>query len=121
MRGVTLFATRGNTCFRFAASTLDVVDATVVSELECDHEEADTRLLLHAKHASDSGHESVAIKSPDTDVFVLMVGMQNALCASLFFLTGTGNKARILAVQDVCNKMPPDTCDSIIGFHAFTG
>ena len=120
--GVTLYATSGRTCFKFVPCTVsDVVEAVVVSELESDHEEADTRVLLHAKHASDSGYENVVIKSPDTDVFALMVGMQKVFSASLFFLTGAKNKARIIAVRNVCSKFSPDTCDSVIGFHAFTG
>ena len=36
----------------------------------CDHEEANTRLLLHAKHASQT-HRRIVIQSPDTDVAVL--------------------------------------------------
>ena len=38
--------------------------------LACSHEEADTRLLLHAKHASSS-RSRVIIQSPDTNVPVL--------------------------------------------------
>ena len=40
-----------------------------VCELISDHKEADTRLLLHAKHVSDTNHHScIVIRSPDTDV-----------------------------------------------------
>lgn len=38
--------------------------------LTCSHEEADTRLLLHAEHDSSS-RSLVIIQSPDTDVLVL--------------------------------------------------
>lgn len=51
-----------------------IVETTEVVELECDHEEADTRLLLHAKHASDHGFSVVVTKSPDTDVHVPSYG-----------------------------------------------
>ena len=40
--------------------------------LRSDHEEADTRLLLHAKHASQT-HRRIVIRSPDTDVAVLCI------------------------------------------------
>ena len=42
--------------------------------LRSDHEEADTRLLLHAKHASED-HERIVIQSPDTDVVLLCVSL----------------------------------------------
>ena len=40
--------------------------------VESDHEEADTRLLLHAKNAS-CDHRRTVVQSPDTDVAVLCV------------------------------------------------
>ena len=42
-------------------------------DLACSHEEADTRLLFHAKHASIESDEPILIRSPDTDVVVLAV------------------------------------------------
>ena len=42
----------------------------------CDHKEADARLLLHARHAC-TAHDRVIIRSPDTDVFILMLAHIN--------------------------------------------
>ena len=39
----------------------------------CDHEEADTRLIFHAKHCGKVGLKKVLIRSVDTDVVVLAV------------------------------------------------
>ena len=46
--------------------------------LESNHEEADTRLLLHAKHAMNT-NDAVTIRSPDTDVFILCAAMRKRL------------------------------------------
>ena len=43
-----------------------------VPVLESDHEEADTRLLLHAHHAS-SDHPRVTVQSPNTECAVICV------------------------------------------------
>lgn len=32
----------------------------------CNHEKADTRILLHVKHAAASGHHKIAIRTVDT-------------------------------------------------------
>ena len=37
----------------------------------CGHEEADTRLLLHAKHAAHDDHTNILIRTVDSDVVVL--------------------------------------------------
>ena len=76
-------------------------------------------MLLQAKHASDHGFSVVAIKSPDTDVFLLMVAMEQNFSADLYFETGNKNQSRIISLKKVCNKVGSDVL--VIGFHAFTG
>ena len=44
-----------------------------VQALCSNQEEADTRLILHAKYAADRGAETIIVVSPDTDVFVLLI------------------------------------------------
>ena len=44
--------------------------------LECTHEEADTRLLLHALHGAKIGYAAVVISSPDADVAILAIALQ---------------------------------------------
>ena len=44
-------------------------------DLASDHEEVDTCLLLHAKHANLESYASILIELPDTDVLVLAVSL----------------------------------------------
>jgi hypothetical protein len=44
------------------------------------HEEADTRMFLHAKHAAIGGSKSINIVSSDTDVVVIGVAVFFTLC-----------------------------------------
>jgi len=37
----------------------------------CNHEEADSDIMLHAAHAAHSGHKKILIRTVDTDVVVL--------------------------------------------------
>ena len=39
----------------------------------CNHAEADTRLLLHAKDAALQGHQNLLILTVDTDVVVISI------------------------------------------------
>ena len=48
------------------------VSIEAVPFLESDHEEADTRLLLHAKDAS-AVCKRIVVQSPDTDVAMLCI------------------------------------------------
>ena len=59
-----------NECFRLSLNDGKVVWEEI-PELNSNHEEADTKLLLHAKHASENGETTIMIKSRDTDVAIL--------------------------------------------------
>lgn len=92
-----------------------------VSDLFSDHEEADTRLLLHAIHAVRDS-TTVVIKSPDTDVFVLSLAAAHEIpAADLLFLTGSGDNRRIICISKLAETLGKEKCRALLGFHTFTG
>ena len=60
----TLYVACGEKCWKITRCETSLVD-----ELQSSQEEADTRILLHAKRASDHGYKSVVVVSEDTDVY----------------------------------------------------
>ena len=74
-------------------------------ELTCTHEEADTRLLLHAAHAAQLGYREVVIRSPDTDVAVLAMSYSGEIHARIFFRTGVKNRARFVDLNLLAESM----------------
>ena len=92
-----------------------------VLHLRSDHEEADTRLLLHAKHAAET-HNRIVIQSPDTDVVVLSVAhFQRLGCNELWFKTGVKDKSRFIPIHTLAAKFGSQLCDSLLSLHALTG
>jgi len=49
---------------------LTVDECNEVAELQCTHEEADTRLIQCPVHAANAGLQSAMITAEDTDVMV---------------------------------------------------
>ena len=98
-RDVDVHITHGEYCHvlrsRNAITTICSVD-----ELSCDHEEADTRLLLHAQHASTT-FEDVVIVSCDSDVGIISLCLQQNLSCNTFFMTGNEvfETSRIMDLQ----------------------
>ena len=60
-----------------------------VGELRATHEEADTRIVIHARHAAAKYTNSVVI-SEDTDVFVILLGLNSEIGSRI--LLGRGRK-----------------------------
>ena len=89
--------------------------------LESDHEEADTRLLLHAHHAS-SDHAQVIVQSPDTYVAVICVHMYGTImCPKLWFRTGVKNRRSYIPIHDIVSAIGPELCRALPALHALTG
>ena len=91
-----------------------------VEELTCGHEEADTRMVCHAKNAS-LNYPNVIINSPDTDVFLIALNACSNVTAQLFFETGKQANKRIISLEKVKRHVGPEWCSALIGFHSFTG
>ena len=115
-----LYVAVNNDCYKLTSE-----DGTVIKELQQDlvspQEEADTRMFLHAAHASQQGDETIVIKSPDTDVGVLTVYYSRRISGSLILATGAGNKRRFIDINGIPGKYGENTCEALLGLHAITG
>ena len=80
------FVTHNEECWKLQSSSI-----SLVPELKCSHKEADTRMILHAKHIQGP----VLIHADNTDVLVLLLSGSN----DVYMKTGRGSKSRIIQVK----------------------
>ena len=96
---------------------LEVKSSTGVTDLgplKSTHEEADTRLLLHA---AQSQFHTVVVSSRETDVLLLLVShFQTMQCQHIWMKSG----GTYLLMQ-FFNKLPSGYASSLLAFHALTG
>ena len=79
--------------------------------LKSDHEEADTRLLYHAKYGS-TPETRIVIHS--TDVLVLSAAHFDRLgCKEPWFRTGVKDRLRLIPVHNVSKALGPTMCDAV--------
>ena len=72
----------------------------------CNHEEADTNIFIHVKHASARGLKKVLIRMVDTDVVVLAIPYAKQLELQELWITfGVGNHFRYLPIH--ATRSPP--------------
>lgn len=116
LHGKTLYMTCEETCYKLTKEKCEEV-----TELHSTHEEADTRLLLHALHASNAGSKSVIITAEDTDVMVLCLAFQKDITCPIYQKCGTQNRTRFVDITKLVGSIGYGMCDSLIGLHAFTG
>ena len=118
--GKSLFVTDRAECYRLTRSEEGQV-CHAVPALQSNHEEADTRLVLHAAHAGNGGHSHVVIKSLDTDVALLAVAHSSQTNGTVLFLTGNKHRRRYVNLSQTGRKLGPQVCRVLPGMHALTG
>ena len=75
----SIFVTDGEKVFKINEDTV-----IAIPKLQSKREEADTRMMLHAQHASQH-FQKILISSPDTYVFVICLSFQPVIDANLHF------------------------------------
>ena len=93
-----------------------------VLNLSCNHEEADTRLILHAQEAVSNNYNRLLVLCRDTDVFLLLIHFlgPNQEVES-WMLGGTARQRQCYPVHTIANKLFQEIIQNILGFHALTG
>lgn len=90
------------------------------SDLVCDHEEADTKILLHSIFLAKQ-NKYIHIFSPDTDVFILAISECRKLPNISFFHTGVGDKQRVISLNPISHALGPSRVSALLGIHAISG
>ena len=92
--------------------------------MPCNHQEADSRLFLHLFDASErQGHRKALIKTVDSDVPVIAIGVFKSLkLEELYIEMGTSRaEVKIIPIHEVVNTLGPEKSAALPLFHSFTG
>ena len=84
-----LYTVCGTKCYKLMADT-----EQEVIELSSEQEEADTRLLLHTKHAATPHAKAVIISSENTDVCILCISFAHAIPVPIYQRCVSQHQAR---------------------------
>ncbi|PIK40694.1 hypothetical protein BSL78_22449 [Apostichopus japonicus] len=88
--------------------------ATNIMPLRASHEEADTRLVLHAVNIP---FDTVVVSAQDTDVLLLLVAhFHRVQCNHLWMMAGTKKKRKYIPVDAVRQKLPTGSENALLPF-----
>ena len=93
-----------------------------LDEVYSNHEEADTRLILHIQFSIERfGTKRAVIWSPDTDVMILGVFFAQELGIEIWFKTRTKEKVRFIPLHEISSFLGQELTLTLLAFHAITG
>lgn len=93
---------------------------------QCDHEEADSRLLVHITDAILHGHSTCIVRSVDTDVIVILLGKFNYFKTlnkdlKIWIVFGTGKNFNYHSVNVMYEELGMEISIALPICHSFTG
>ena len=94
-----------------------------VEELCSTQEEADTKIVLHCLNASkvSSKETTITVRSPDTDIFILLLFFAERIQKDILFDTWRGNNRRLLDVKKIAKHTGEEICAILPAVHAYSG
>ena len=99
------------------SKTIDCIGLT-----PCNHEEADSRMFLHVKHAKGCGHQNILVKSVDSDIIVIAILVYHQLNIDKFWVEyGVGKHRRFVPIHEYAVAIGEDKCSALSFWYAFTG
>ena len=88
----------------------------------CTHEEADTRMFVHALDGARHGMKKILLRTVDTDVVALSISLAQKIgCECLWLAFGTGTTYRYLDATAMAQALGNNKCTALPAFHALTG
>ena len=92
-----------------------------IEMLRANHEEADTRVVLHCIHAET---EDVVVAARDTDILLLLLAFFSSMkCKQLWMKAGTSKQKKYFPIHEIRQKLsfPESVYSALLAFHAITG
>ena len=88
----------------------------------CNHEEADTRMMVHVADAVQKGLTKVLLRTVDTDVVVIVIAVSQALSISELWITlGVRKNLRFLPVHEIASSLGREKLKALPMFDSITG
>ena len=91
----------------------------------CSHEQADTRIFVHARHAAIEGYKSLMIEADDMDIVVIAISFMPSFAATglekMWVAFGKGQHRRWIAIHELVSAIGPEKTSGVFFFRALTG
>ena len=90
--------------------------------MSCTHEEADTRMFVHASDGAEHGMNKILLRTVDTYVVLIGISMAQKIgCECIWFAFGTGTTFRYLDATAMAQSLGDAKCGGLPACHALTG
>ena len=92
----------------------------------CNHEEADTRIVVHVLHALQQQLTTMQVRTVDTDVVVVLIGVFHKLLlsqpkADIWVAFGVGKNYRLYSINALSTSLGTKRSQALPMLHSISG
>ena len=104
-------------------NTCNIFQVTVyeIEELFSNQEETDSHVVLYLNHAVKLGFKSAVVRTPDTDIFMILLYHSHLIDITIFLDTGTGKNRKLINISELGESFGRDYCCTLLGYYVFSG
>ena len=92
-----------------------------IHELFSKQEETDTRIIIYLEYAVKQGFKTAVVRSPDTDIFFILLYYAHKINLTVYLDTGFGKHRKLINVSAIASSFGNEYCDALLGFYVYTG
>jgi hypothetical protein len=77
-------------------------------------------VVLYLKYAVRLGYKSAVVRTPDTDIFVILLHHAHSIALTIYLDTGTGKHRQLVNVSELAESKGSDYCTTLLGLYVFS-
>ena len=97
------------------------MSATEITELFSKQEDSGTRIVLYLEHAATCGFLEAIVRTPDSDVFFILLHHAPDIPMTVYSDIGVGENHRLINVSEMAKTKGREYCTAVLGLYVFTG
>jgi len=67
------------------------------------------------------GYKNAVVRTPDTDVLVILLYHAHTISLTIYLDTGSGKHRKLIYLSDLAASLGESYCETLLGFYVFTG
>ena len=77
--------------------------------------------MLYLHHAVNLGYKNAVVRTPDTDILVILLYHAHTISLTIYLDTGSGKHRKLINLSDLAASLGESYCETLLGFYVFTG
>uniref|UniRef100_UPI00358F3398 uncharacterized protein n=1 Tax=Myxine glutinosa TaxID=7769 RepID=UPI00358F3398 len=97
------------------------VEVRELPTIYSNQEETDTRVVLYLHHAATIGYKNAVVRTPDTDILLILLHHAHNIKLTVYLDTGSGKHRQLVNVSELAESLGEDYCATLLGYYVFSG